>query len=92
MKSDTYQKTATPPLPPLKAFGHQLRTKRKLWQMSQQRLAELAGTAQATVALIEAGKVKPNYETLEKIATCLQQEVRLTLRNIPNVRRKKARS
>lgn len=51
-------------LPALKALREQA-------DLSQQDLAKLAGLTPATISYVETGKVSPNLETLQAIATAL---------------------
>lgn len=81
MKSDVNKKAiTTPDSPAIKAFGKELRKRRKFWGMSQAGLAKRAGTTQATVARIEAGHGNPTIETLEGIAFALQQDLIINFR------------
>lgn len=70
---------ANTPGPALAVIGNNLRDRRKSLGLSQRRLAELAGTTQTTIALIENGKGNPTYRTLEGIASVMHSEVRIFL-------------
>ncbi|MFJ5274986.1 helix-turn-helix domain-containing protein [Streptomyces sp. NPDC088358] len=46
--------------------------------MSQARLAELAGTGQAAISRIESGRDQPTLALLERIASALDCQLRVT--------------
>jgi predicted transcriptional regulator len=71
-------------------LARDLRTLRKSWKLSQRRLAELSGTTQRTIALIEAGAANPTLEILERVFAPMGKEPRILMQNIPNFRRKKS--
>lgn len=53
-------------------FGQYLAQLREEKNMSQRKLAETAGLINSTVSRIEAGSVRPDPATIEKIAQALQ--------------------
>lgn len=55
-----------------KAFGQYLAQLREEKKMSQRKLAEVAGLINSTISRIEAGSVRPDPATIEKIAKALQ--------------------
>lgn len=52
-------------------LGDKIRSVRETMGMSQERLAQLAGTSTRTIARIEAREVTPREATLERIAEAL---------------------
>lgn len=54
--------------------GRNLAFLREEKRMSQRRLADLAGITNSTISRIEAGAVKPDLVTLEKLAKALDIE------------------
>ncbi len=60
-------------------FGQYLVQLREEKSISQRKLAELAGVTNSTISRIEAGSVKPDHATLEKLATALDVEKSLLL-------------
>ena len=69
--------------PTLEAFAKELRSRRKFFGMSQSRLAELAGTTQATVSAVEAAKGNPSINLLTDLADVFKGEPVIMLRNKP---------
>ncbi|MBY5710089.1 helix-turn-helix transcriptional regulator [Rhizobium leguminosarum] len=66
-------------------FGLDLRTFRNFReaiQMSQTKLADLAGTSQSKVSKIEAGKANPEVATLNALCSALDAELILVPRRI----------
>lgn len=62
------------------ALARQVKKLRTLRKMTQAELAEKAGTAQASIARIESGKVIPKFDLLARIATALSAEIDLRLK------------
>lgn len=60
-------------------FGQYLVQLREEKSISQRKLAELAGVTNSTISRIEAGSVKPDPATLEKLATALDVDKSLLL-------------
>lgn len=52
-----------------------LRRAREIRDLSQEELAELAGTTRATISLTERGKTKPQKATREKIESALDMVI-----------------
>lgn len=63
----------------LKEIGQNVRDARKDKKLSQQQLAELAGTSQPSISDIERGKTKAGADLLNKVVTALGIEVCLTM-------------
>jgi len=60
-------------------LGRQVRALRARRKLSQVELAERAGTGQASIARIEAGKAVPKLDLLERIAMALGARLQLEL-------------
>lgn len=60
-------------------FGQYLVQLREEKLISQRKLAELAGVTNSTISRIEAGSVKPDPATLDKLATALDVDKSLLL-------------
>jgi transcriptional regulator with XRE-family HTH domain len=58
-----------------KSFGNRLRFIRDSRRMSQEEFAEFIGISVDFLSLIERGINAPSFETIEKIANCLQVPV-----------------
>ena len=61
------------------AIARQVRALRERRKLTQAELAERAGTGQAAIARIEAGRTVPKLDLLERIAVALKAQVRLRL-------------
>lgn len=83
MKSDFWEiePGTNRPRPDLEAFGRQLKQRREAWGMSQAKLAQRAGTTQAAVSAIEAGRANPTFDTMSALAHAVSG--RLSLRIDP---------
>ena len=65
--------------------GERIRNRRKILNMSQDQLAELASLNRVTVAKYESGKVEPGAQALSRIADALETSVDALLGRIePN--------
>ena len=65
--------------------GERIRNRRKILNMSQDQLAELASLNRVTVAKYESGKVEPGAQALSRIADALETSVDTLLGRIePN--------
>lgn len=60
-------------------FGHYIIQLRERKGISQRKLADLAGLTNSTISRIEAGSVKPDPLTLEKIALALETDKSLLM-------------
>ena len=58
-----------------KNYGNIIANARKENGLSQRRLAELSGIRNSTISRIEANKVTPDIETLEKISKVIDLEL-----------------
>lgn len=74
------RKEAAPP-DALNGFARQIKQRRRQSGMSQAKLAELAGTTQATVSAIEAAKGNPTIGLLNGLASVFRGEVSVTIKN-----------
>lgn len=52
-----------------------LKEHRQIRQLTQEKLAQQCGLSQATISNIERGEANPTYQTLNKIAACLNMNV-----------------
>jgi transcriptional regulator with XRE-family HTH domain len=59
-----------------------VRTLREAADMSQAKLADLAGTTQGKISVIEAGTAKPQIATLDAICAALDAELLIVPRRI----------
>jgi len=57
-------------------FGRNVRTVRRLRDMSQEALADLAGIYRSHITLIERGEINYTVDTMEQLAHALDFEVR----------------
>lgn len=48
-------------------IGHRLKTIRKIYGLSQRKLATRAGVTNSTISLIEQGQVSPSVDSLQKV-------------------------
>jgi len=62
-------------LPDLDAKIAELRQKRKDRGMTQTALAQLAGVSQSFITKLEAGKVSPGYERVQRLDAALDEQV-----------------
>lgn len=69
-KSTKPRASGRPPL--TETFGMNVRVARVRQRLSQEALAEAAGTNQTRLSLIERGKVVPGLDVLERIARALK--------------------
>lgn len=60
-------------------FGHYISQLRESKGMSQRKLADMAGLTNSTISRIEAGSVKPDPLTLEKLALALETDKSLLM-------------
>lgn len=60
-------------------FGRYIIRLRESMGMSQRKLADLAGLTNSTISRIEAGSVKPDPLTLEKLALALETDKSLLM-------------
>lgn len=67
-----------------KTFGQYIAELRTKHSMSQRRLADLAGVTNSTISRIEADIVKPDLNTLKKIASALNVEQSILLNKFGN--------
>jgi transcriptional regulator with XRE-family HTH domain len=83
MKSENSSKEVStrPNSPAMERFGQDLRRRRKQLGLSQLALARRAGTTQATIAHIEAGRANATVRTLEGIALALGNRLDIRLRH-----------
>ena len=58
----------------LTIFAENIKTRRKVLGMSQEKLAELANTATTYIAMIETKRRKPSFSMIEHIADALEIE------------------
>ena len=63
----------------LKAIGTAIRSRRKLLNVVQGDLAEIAGISTRTLRDIERGTANPSLETLLKIVTVLGMEIKIEI-------------
>jgi ribosome-binding protein aMBF1 (putative translation factor) len=61
-------------------IAFQVTTHRKRWGLSQKDLADLCGTTQSAIARLEAGRRPPRIDTLERVATALDCELKVELK------------
>jgi len=61
-------------------IARQVSETRKSWGLSQKDLAELCGTTQSAVARLEAGRRPPRIDTLKRVATALDCDLRVELK------------
>jgi transcriptional regulator with XRE-family HTH domain len=57
----------------------QVSERRKAWGLSQNDLADLCGTTQSAIARLEAGRRPPRIDTLRRVATALDCDLRIEL-------------
>jgi transcriptional regulator with XRE-family HTH domain len=70
-------KASSPPPPTTRAlFGRNVRTIRRLRDMSQEELADRAGIYRSHITLIERGEINFTVDTMEQIAHAMELEVR----------------
>jgi ribosome-binding protein aMBF1 (putative translation factor) len=62
------------------ALAEQVRALRQLRGLSQRQLAERMGTTQSAIARLEGGGVAPSLATLERLASALDAELVVSLR------------
>jgi transcriptional regulator with XRE-family HTH domain len=65
----------------LKVFTLEVAKRRGIRRMSQRRLAEHAGTTQATISAIELGKTNPTVGLLADIAAVFGAELEIKLKD-----------
>jgi DNA-binding XRE family transcriptional regulator len=65
----------------LKVFTLEVAKRRGIRRMSQRRLAEHAGTTQATISAIEVGKANPTVGLLADIAAVFGAELEIKLKD-----------
>lgn len=85
MKSDLSQNHSTASNGPIRLstvqiIGHEIRRYREARGLSQRRLAELAGTTQASIAHIEGGQANPTLGLVERLAHALGMDLAVVLR------------
>jgi transcriptional regulator with XRE-family HTH domain len=61
-------------------IARQVTETRKSWGLSQKDLAELCGTTQSAVARLEAGRRPPRIDTLKRVATALDCDLKVELK------------
>lgn len=61
-------------------IGEDIRTRRKMLDITQRTLAELSGVGINTLTRIERGEGNPSLEVLSKIADTLGMEIKLTIK------------
>ena len=65
-----------------KRFGKRIKIERINQEISQEKLAELAGLHRTTLGTIENGKTSPTLDTIAKIANALNLTISELLLNI----------
>ena len=60
-------------------FARQLRSARQSEQMTQQVLADRAGTAKSNISRMESGKYNPSLDFMVKVAGCLGKTISIHL-------------
>ncbi|KIA89570.1 helix-turn-helix domain-containing protein [Kaistella jeonii] len=66
----------------LSYFIEQIKERRKILDVTQETLAEIAGVGLRTLKQFESGKGNPTLETLQKICDALGFEIKLEIKNI----------
>lgn len=61
-------------------IAEQVTLRRKQWGLSQKDLADLCGTTQSAIARLEAGRRPPRIDTLKRVATALDCELKVELK------------
>jgi ribosome-binding protein aMBF1 (putative translation factor) len=64
-------------------LGEQIRALRDAHGLSQTELAERMGTTQPAIARLEAGRVAPRLETLDRVAEALDVQLVVTFKEPP---------
>ena len=64
---------------PRESLVKQIREARKEQGMTQQELAELAGTKKSNISRLESGRYNPSLDFLIKIADGLGKQIRITI-------------
>ena len=64
----------------MKAIGKDIKTRRKMLNITQRTLAELAGVSINTLTKIERGEANPSYEVLEKILDTIGLEIKVVVK------------
>lgn len=57
--------------PPVEIFGHRLRAARELRGLNQRELSEKLGIPPSSIAHFEAGRRKPSFDNVHRLATTL---------------------
>ena len=65
---------------PRKEVARQIKEARKAQGMTQEYLAELAGTKKSNISRLESGRYNPSLEFLEKVADGLGKKVEVYVR------------
>ena len=60
----------------------QIKERRKVLDVTQETLAEIAGVGLRTLKQFESGKGNPTLETLKKISDALGLEIKLEIKNM----------
>lgn len=63
--------------------GDQIRKLREAREITQERLAFLAGTSQPGIARLESGSVQPRLDTLVRVAMELDAKVKIAIEPVP---------
>ena len=65
-------------------IGQLIKTRRKLFRLTQLDLAEMTGVSHNTIRKIERGKANPTIEVLSKLGTVLGYQIDLNIPHTPN--------
>ncbi len=65
---------------PRRQIVEEIRNTRKSLHMTQEELAELAGTKKSNISRLESGRYNPSLDFLIKIANCLDKRIVVELK------------
>lgn len=65
----------------MKKIGDEIKRRRKLLNITQKTLSELAGVGINTLTKIERGEANPTMDVLKRVLNTLGMEISVTIRN-----------